>query len=1025
MLGLVLVVLGACGGSGGGAAPPIGTSDYRILVTGLQANGLQVGRQFSIDLEFVSPASGNAVALPDTEEITVSIFEGPGALLGPTTRAGDGTTTLRIDGLILDTLGEYQLEVRGGAADTVVVTDPFTVGQRLQFAFRALPSRLFASRPFVVRAEIVDADTLVPVIPDYPVPVSLTVDGRAPLEQVFNNTSEVLFTGVHANGSVSPARVMLASFGFETAESPPIEVDTVEFRNVRIEEPHLVNGDVFVRADIIAAAVRQPVALDPPLNGVVTVAFANASGVTTGQSVGSAIEVGPLQVDADGVIAVTLGSVEAPGITLQVEFGYALEAVRVGAQAGASRLPGEDMGHAELRWRDGRGAVFTGPSDPVAWQLVADATQRVDAEGSVAFDASGVARIPLRAPQAPGDYTLRFSPAAEPVRIGAVPSLAYNVDFQLVDAPGPFAVLRSGRVGEAYTDDVTFAARDSGLPVTTRFGVLRGELPEGLTLDGATGALSGTPTLEGDHEFDLWARQSDLTAELQPLRCYLPVFRADESDIDAAPPDYSLAGPFAAQVAVTDDSWSFVSSFDQQTYTTTARVWAPPASAGFGLPCVVFHRARSVAHTNYDGLGQHLASHGFVCVSVEDSQSFAGGTGGAPDPIYESTVPEAGVQSAAAFLEAAAARIADRSATLGDALFGRVDPDRFVYAGHGHGGGAVHAAHARFQTTKARGYVYLMPLDLRFFPGTAPPGNPRGTALYPIENELPRAPALVVSAENDLEMVYPLADQLVERSQGPFTHRTVYGGVHSFVTDTGTSDAFNATITRAAQQAEVFAAVTAFVQRWAMSDRTLAGLLTGDQRANSTKVGQQGWRDGANVLVVDDFQDLDTTQNALGGANALSAGSRTEVSVYPPIGALNSIGVRHNLLFLSGVAAATYSTGLGVLDLSAHRRFRCRIGQRTGMGFDWVTIRVRLRDQLGTTAEVTVHDRALQASAFLPDHDPVLAPSRMDRAIDLSVPLASFAGLDLTAVTDLELVFETDASFVTVRQVYCDDLRFD
>jgi hypothetical protein len=64
--------------------------------------------------------------------------------------------------------------------------------------------------------------------------------------------------------------------------------------------------------------------------------------------------------------------------------------------------------------------------------------------------------------------------------------------------------LPEGLVGSAYS--VTFAAERGAQPY--QFSVIDGQLPSGLTLNGATGALTGTPTAPFDGSFTLQVRDS-------------------------------------------------------------------------------------------------------------------------------------------------------------------------------------------------------------------------------------------------------------------------------------------------------------------------------------------------------------------------------------------------------------------------------------------------------------------------------------------------------------------------------------
>ena len=61
-----------------------------------------------------------------------------------------------------------------------------------------------------------------------------------------------------------------------------------------------------------------------------------------------------------------------------------------------------------------------------------------------------------------------------------------------------------GQVGEAYT--ATLDATEGTQPYT--WSISDGSLPDGLTLDSATGVISGNPTTEGDYEFTVQVEDS-------------------------------------------------------------------------------------------------------------------------------------------------------------------------------------------------------------------------------------------------------------------------------------------------------------------------------------------------------------------------------------------------------------------------------------------------------------------------------------------------------------------------------------
>ena len=627
-------------------------------------------------------------------------------------------------------------------------------------------------------------------------------------------------------------------------------------------------------------------------------------------------------------------------------------------------------------------------------------------------------------------------------------SSAINVTaLTFTSSVGPFVALKSVRVNNAYSDSIAFAASSTALG----FGVMNGSsLPAGLSLDPVSGTVSGTPTAAASYEFILYASLPGANA--QQIRCALAVFSQAESEIVASQ-DFSTTGPHNTTGPVSD-TFTFTSSYDGVSYPQTStfncrlQYYYPDfATAPSPAPVMVHHRGRGFNMVDYDVMGAHIASHGIIFVSVEDYQSFydGGGSGQTPIPAYDEGVSPfngdavRGMESASAFVEGAIEWVLAKNSQAAHPLQNRVDDEKIFATGHSRGGGQAQGSHTRsvpytFNSVERdpisiRGIIYFMAFDLRYFGHTA-----AGTSVvYPIPTDMPRLPSLMIAAENDGDLFYPICDQLIDRAVGPCTFATIYGGVHNYLGDTNPAEG-SPYISRTQQQQRIFNLVVAFIKRWADLDLSLDGLLYTNEKAGSSEVGVTAWRNMAERVVVDDMQNSNKNLNTLGGSNTLSGGTWTaNSSIYPNFGSFGSLGIRHAIFSVPANTTATYTTNIPAAsqDVSNTKRLIFRAGTvdvngQSLKGFDWVTLRVRLTDAQNDTATVTLFDRAAQSSTYLPNY-PGSGSNVYDRFVEASIDLSTFTAagpnLGLNELTSVQLIFETAAG--VTRQMYFDDLRFE
>lgn len=1103
----VAAFLTSCDGGGGGGGTGFGgvavpqQPAYDIQLTGPATNGAQVNRPFSLTANFLTPGTATPINVQSIESVSVTKLSGPGTLSGTLQLAGNGSSSLTFNNLILDTQGAYTLQINGARATAPAVTATFNVGPQMDLKFTVLPTgTVYRPRTFSVTVGTVDPGTQAPVTPTSPIDITIVrnpASGTGTLggttTRTLTGASSIAFPGLtySVNETVS---LQASAFGFASVLSSAITFDSLVLANPTVSASPLINGDFSIACVINSATLGTPVAINPAISVSVAVASGGGtlSGTTTGNSAGSSVTVSGLRYSNAGPATFTISSTEAASVTTgAVTFGVALT---VTASGPTTVTPGGTPGPFVFSVRDGQAALYTGAVSQLAWTLVNTGTSATVQSGNATFS-GGNANVALSAIATAGNYRLDGS-ITSPTATPNPASINISVNsFTQTDAPGPFLALKSVRVGSPYSDSVTFACL-AGTTIGTAgtFGVLTGNLPAGITLNDATGALSGTPTTAGANAFTLYAKQS--ATVIQPLRCQLDVFSANESEIPATAPDYRVTGPYSIQTftilpsstsspvttGYLDITYSVTSTYDNVTRGTTARIWAPLLSSlSAPAPVLVHHHGVGQHFRDYNQLGNHLASYGIITISIEDAHSFQPPSSSPATSTFRSspindynTWPSgyiAGMLSAGGFSEvtmnlmlllnqAATGTISGTmlsgytsTATLtnpGSAPFvGKIDPLKVFMSGHSRGAGATQYAQTRFLANKIRGVILFSPYDLRHNAVTTAGGGPYSTSdptysnptnwnfsIPALANAIPRLPCLNFAYEEDGDLVYPIADQIGDRAVGPMTNVTVYGANHNYTCDTHANESGSVYITRAEQQLRNWQLVVAFIKRWTDADgRSQDGILYTNQFVNGSTarshVGITAWRNMAERLMIDDFQDGNTATNSLGGANSLTGASRNEASAYPAFQNLANIGIKHNIVTLPAGTTATYSTSFTAQNISSHRRLAMKMGQTCLAGYDWVTVRLRLTDSANATSLVTVFDRTAQSATYLPDFNG--SQPYYDRFVDLQISLSNFSGINMSAITKIELVFESDstttgppvgASFGP-RQVYFDDLRFE
>lgn len=1047
-----LVMLTGCdaGGSSGGGGfvlpPPPAQQTYDIQVAGPAAAGVQVDRAFSVSLNFVEPGSSTPRNVLSSETITVSVASGPGTLSGVTSAQGNGSSSLAVAGLMLNAQGTYVLQFSGPLASAPGQTISFVVGPQRNLAFSSLPTGALVGSTFSVTVQTVDPANGQPAAAVLPLQITLTLQSGSgnlggTLTQTLSAGTSVNFTGL-TYSTAQQINLRASAPGFPDAVSSSFTVDTVVMTFGTLPANVLVNGTFSLTVNLTGQVSGTPIAPNPVISATLTKATGagNLTGNTTANSSGSTITFTNLVYNATGAATFTASSSAAASVTTSaISFGVDLLVTATGA---TSVLPGGNWSAFNFRVVDGTGATWTGAVSNLAWQ-VTNSSSTVVQSGSAVFS-SGIAPVTPAPINNTGSYTLSgtiTTPNNDTANIGlTVTSLTF------INQPGPFVALKSVRVGHSYSDSVAFAAPNT----TTAYALMSGTLPSGLTLNTSNGTISGTANTAGSYEFSLYAALPG--SQAQPIRCALAIFSATETEFVSGQ-SFSAAGPYAAGVTgPVTDTYTFTSSYDNVAYPQTStfncriQYYYPNfATAPSPAPVLVHHRGRGFSMNDYDVFGAHLASYGIIFISIEDYQSFWDGGFSGQSPIGSYDAGELGMLSASAFQEGVMQWVVAKNSQTGHALQNRVDVENVFMSGHSRGGGATHGSHVRSQpytfngtqrqNINIKGTIYFMAFDMRYFTSTIS----GSTQVYPFSSVQPRLPSLVIAAENDGDLYYPICDQFIDRASGPTTFATIYGGVHAFLSDAGTYDAGSAyQCTRQQQMDRMNNLVVAFIRRWSNLDLTLEGLLYGNEKAGSNEVGVVSHRNMMERIMVDNHQGGSAATNTLGGSNTLTGGTwSTAASIYPALGTgMNSLGLRHNIISIAPSTTATYTSNIPAANqnVSNTRRlmFRCGtvdVSGQTMKGYDWTTVSVRITDTGNDAATVQLFNPAAPSTTYLPDYNPSGSPNLVyDRFVDVGVLLSTFTtanpNVTLTAISKIELIFTTAAGTVT-RQFYFDDLRFE
>lgn len=621
--------------------------------------------------------------------------------------------------------------------------------------------------------------------------------------------------------------------------------------------------------------------------------------------------------------------------------------------------------------------------------------------------------------------------------------------------------LETGRIGLPYHGDLPANFQDelfwqiSGPPTVyqteipyTEFGfTLDNYLPLGLTLDSATGVVTGSAAQAGVTNVEIWARHPNGDVVLYDVD--VPVFSSGETEFVSGQ-DLTQQGSFIFGVINTSFDYQHQlpwpppiplyncgnqtpppPTFDE---TKNVQVLHPFAPAGDKLPIVFFHHGTGFDWGDYGDLLIHLATHGFICVTVNDQFSYFG---------YISYYCWGGHDEAARVMLATRDLIAGFDADPSHVLHERVDWTRVFYAGHSRGGGTAMVCAEMDRNT--RGVIALQGTDVRLDSQVAYTNR-----WLP----LPDVPILSVSAEQDADVIYPAAERVIERFSGPSTLVTVYGGCHGYATDDSDNGcnlcewSENAPdldtcryVTRDLQHDLTKQFVTAFIKRYGFGDLSTENLLYGSEYQTSEYVNVAYFRNLAAPVVIDDFDDY--PQNSLGGtitsANmvVIDKGSchDTPFPIPPPL-----VPIANLVMVLPFSGTASFDSPLGSvadpLDVSGKKRFSFRLKNHDvrlvvdNFGFSWLDLSITFTDADGDTSTVVV-DPFLPSVEFHPEPEPPTIQVRMkyQRFHTVTIPVTLITNLnpalDLDALTNMSWVWTVDGTQNLFPRIGLDDIRFE
>jgi len=410
-----------------------------------------------------------------------------------------------------------------------------------------------------------------------------------------------------------------------------------------------------------SATVNTPFAT--PLSATVTDAFGNlVAGVTVtfiAPETGASVNFG------DGMITVTAttnpaGVATSPSFSANCAVGsYTVTASVTGVETPASFLLTNNPGSpASITATGGTPqgtpikSSFTIPlaatvmdacSNPLAAVNVAFAAPATGASGTFAGGSASatVATTALGVATAPA-FTANVTQGSYNVT-AAVAGVALPANFALTNQPPPpltitTASLPGGQVNLAYSQ--TLAATGGLTPYS--WSISTGALPTGLTLNGATGAISGTPSAVGTSNFTVKVTDSEVPAVSQTANLSITII-GNLATLQVLPQPntvgFGASVQFYAQDALSNPisvTWSISPATGEGTISATGLYQAPATGSG-----TIKVTATSVADaTKQNSVSFTLASNGLsACCTLPQQITATAGSTSTPTGVQLDGVP--------------------------------------------------------------------------------------------------------------------------------------------------------------------------------------------------------------------------------------------------------------------------------------------------------------------------------------------------------------------------------------------------